>query len=307
LKIFNSINEFNLAKECLPNLTFVPTMGNLHAGHISLIDIGKKTGNSVISTIYVNKLQFNNSDDFKNYPKTLDNDIKLLKEHGCDYLLIPDNSILENIENIKAPAKSQKLCGANRPGHFDGVLTILKRMFDIVEPEIVVFGMKDFQQFVLVKDFIKKRAKEGIKKKEFRDPNAPYVPKGNSSSAILENFLVDRIDPNNSIHVEFLTKAILGQHPSSSGINIETEWRNMVEIIYATWIEPPSNQIVYLKPLTTKARLEINSLPSNEERRLYFINLLINLYNGILKRSTPDEARSKVTMLLWALNLTIQE
>ncbi len=86
----------------MPNLTFVPTMGNLHAGHISLIDIGKKTGNSVISTIYVNKLQFNNSDDFKNYPKTLDNDIKLLKEHGCDYLLIPDNSILENIENIKA-------------------------------------------------------------------------------------------------------------------------------------------------------------------------------------------------------------
>lgn len=155
MKIFNSINEFNLAKESLPNLTFVPTMGNLHAGHISLIDIGKKTGNSVISTIYVNKLQFNNSDDFKNYPKTLDNDIKLLKEHGCDYLLIPDNSILENIENIKAPAKSQKLCGANRPGHFDGVLTILKRMFDIVEPEIVVFGMKDFQQFVLVKDFIK--------------------------------------------------------------------------------------------------------------------------------------------------------
>ena len=81
----------------------------------------------------------------------------------------------------------------------------------------------------------------------------------------------------------------------------------MVEIIYATWIEPPSNQIVYLKPLTTKARLEINSLSSNEERRLYFIHLLINLYNGILKRSTPDEARSKLTMLLWALNLTIQE
>tara|TARA_B100000073_G_C23741199_1_gene573768 strand:+ start:37 stop:951 length:915 start_codon:yes stop_codon:yes gene_type:complete len=199
---------------------------------------------------------------------------------------------------------------ANHVNHEYAVfLKVSNNDFTNIAPiDMSVWGIqKNLLTIDSVKDFIKKRAKEGIKKKEFRDPNAPYVPKGNSSSAILENFLVDRIDPNNSIHVEFLTKAILGQHPSSSGINIETEWRNMVEIIYATWIEPPSNQIVYLKPLTTKARLEINSLPSNEERRLYFINLLINLYNGILKRSTPDEARSKVTMLLWALNLTIQE
>lgn len=155
MKIFNSINEFNLAKDNLPNLTLVPTMGNLHAGHTSLIDIGKRSDNLVISTIYINKLQFNDSKDYKNYPKTLDNDIKLLEEHGCDYLLIPDESILTNIEYIKAPAKAQKLCGLNRPGHFDGVLTILKKLFEIIGPETVVFGQKDYQQFVLVKDFIK--------------------------------------------------------------------------------------------------------------------------------------------------------
>tara|TARA_B100001175_G_C19512698_1_gene644979 strand:- start:1397 stop:2215 length:819 start_codon:yes stop_codon:yes gene_type:complete len=154
LKIFNTINEFNLAKENLTNLTFVPTMGNLHAGHTSLIDFAKETGNIVISTIYVNKLQFNDINDFNNYPKTLNNDIKLLEDHGCDYLLIPDKSILENIASIKAPTKSQKLCGKNRPGHFDGVLTILKKLFDIIEPKIVVFGMKDYQQFIIVKDFI---------------------------------------------------------------------------------------------------------------------------------------------------------
>ena len=154
MKIFNTINEFNLAKENLTNLTFVPTMGNLHAGHTSLIDFAKETGNIVISTIYVNKLQFNDINDFNNYPKTLNNDIKLLEDHGCDYLLIPDKSILENIASIKAPTKSQKLCGKNRPGHFDGVLTILKKLFDIIEPKIVVFGMKDYQQFIIVKDFI---------------------------------------------------------------------------------------------------------------------------------------------------------
>ena len=155
MKIFNSINEFNLEKGDLPKLTIVPTMGNLHLGHISLIDIAKKFNNKIISTIYINKLQFNDVNDFVNYPKTIDKDIELLEKHGCDYLLIPDSSILDEIEYIKAPIKkSQKLCGLNRPGHFDGVLTILNRLFEIIKPDTAIFGKKDYQQFVLVRDFI---------------------------------------------------------------------------------------------------------------------------------------------------------
>ena len=132
-------------------------MGNLHKGHTSLIDIAKQYDREVISTIYINKLQFNDENDFINYPKTLDKDIELLSDHGCDHLLIPDKSILDNIEIIKAPVKSNKLCGLSRPGHFDGVLTILNQFFKIIRPHTAIFGKKDYQQLILIKDFIKER------------------------------------------------------------------------------------------------------------------------------------------------------
>ena len=128
-------------------------MGNLHKGHTSLVDIAKQFKNKIIASIYVNKLQFNDNNDYLCYPKTLDADIELLERHGCDYLLIPDDRILENIQRIQAPLKSTKLCGQNRPGHFDGVLTILNKFFKIIDPNIVIFGKKDYQQFILVKRF----------------------------------------------------------------------------------------------------------------------------------------------------------
>ena len=103
--VFNSIEEFNKAKENFDSLSFVPTMGNLHRGHISLIDTAKEYKNKVIASIYINKLQFNDSNDYLNYPKTIEDDINILEKHGCDYVLIPDESIIENILNIKAPSK----------------------------------------------------------------------------------------------------------------------------------------------------------------------------------------------------------
>ena len=119
MKIFKSIQEFNEARDGLGKLSFVPTMGNLHKGHTSLIDIAKQFENKIISSIYVNKLQFNDDNDYLCYPKTLDADIELLERHGCDYLLIPN------------------------------------KFFKIIDPNIVIFGKKDYQQFILVKDFIK--------------------------------------------------------------------------------------------------------------------------------------------------------
>ena len=104
-------------KENFDSLSFVPTMGNLHRGHISLIDTAKEYKNKVIASIYINKLQFNDSNDYLNYPKTIEDDINILEKHGCDYVLIPDESIIENILNIKAPATPQAIifflfCGA---------------------------------------------------------------------------------------------------------------------------------------------------------------------------------------------------
>ena len=154
MKIYNSISEFIKIKDNLPELTFVPTMGNLHQGHISLIDIAKQYENEIISSIYINRLQFNDKNDYEKYPKSLDSDIKLLERNGCDYLLIPDESILDDIKLIKASSKSNKLCGKNRPGHFDGVLTILNKFFELINPKISIFGKKDYQQFLLVKEFV---------------------------------------------------------------------------------------------------------------------------------------------------------
>ena len=93
-------------------------MGNLHEGHLSLIKKGKELGGQIITSIFINPLQFNNKKDLGNYPKTLNSDIHFLKRSGCNYLYLPDDkSILNNIEKVKASKKSKKLCGLSRPGH----------------------------------------------------------------------------------------------------------------------------------------------------------------------------------------------
>ena len=99
-------------------------MGNLHKGHMALIDKAKSYDSHVSASIFINPLQFNDASDFNNYPKSLDDDIGLLSKHGCDSVFIPDSSILENIKEIKAPDTALYLCGMNRPGHFLSLIHI---------------------------------------------------------------------------------------------------------------------------------------------------------------------------------------
>ena len=138
----------------LSEVSFIPTMGNLHAGHMSLLERAKTYNNHISVSIFINPLQFNDKDDYINYPKTLDSDLELLNQRGCDSVFIPDATILEGINKIKAPIKSSFLCGANRPGHFDGVLTIVNRLFEIVKPTYSFFGNKDYQQLLLISDYV---------------------------------------------------------------------------------------------------------------------------------------------------------
>ena len=129
-------------------------MGNLHKGHMALIDNARSHDSHVTASIFINPLQFNDASDFKNYPKSLDNDIALLSKHGCDSVFIPNSSILDNIKEIKQPDTALYLCGVNRPGHFDGVLTIVNKLFEITKPTRSFFGKKDFQQLTLIKNFV---------------------------------------------------------------------------------------------------------------------------------------------------------
>ena len=155
-KIINEIDK----KIFLQEKCFIPTMGALHEGHLSLVKLGKKSTNGkTIVSIFVNKRQFNDESDYDNYPIDLDKDIELLTKEEVDYIFIPQENYIypkdfAELDGIKSGEKGSLFEGAHRPGHFDGVLTVVNRVFDLVNPTSVVFGKKDAQQLYLVKEFL---------------------------------------------------------------------------------------------------------------------------------------------------------
>ena len=133
-------------------------MGALHQGHLSLIEKGKKIGGTIIVSIFINPIQFNDKNDLKNYPITLQEDISNLSELKVDYLLIPkiEDIFEKNFQTTVIVKDLQKsLCGMYRPGHFNGVTTIVIKLFNIVKPDIAIFGEKDLQQLVIIKRMVK--------------------------------------------------------------------------------------------------------------------------------------------------------
>jgi pantoate--beta-alanine ligase len=136
---------------------FVPTMGALHAGHQSLIKLGKEKGDRVLVSIFVNPLQFENTDDLDKYPKTLEADLKLAEAAGATAVFAPsyEDVYPGEITKIEAGAIGDLYEGASRAGHFSGMLTVVKRLFDLVQPKIAIFGEKDFQQLFLIKQMVK--------------------------------------------------------------------------------------------------------------------------------------------------------
>lgn len=135
-------------------ISLIPTMGNLHDGHLSLIKSSESYESIKIASLFVNPLQFNSKEDFKNYPSTIDNDIKILQKNNIDCLFMPDkNDILpKDFENIKLPwGFNNLLCGKYRPGHFEGVYIIVKQLIDAINPDYMFFGEKDYQQLLLIK------------------------------------------------------------------------------------------------------------------------------------------------------------
>lgn len=140
------------------SIGFVPTMGALHEGHLSLIKKAKEECDAVIVSIFVNPLQFNDKEDFKNYPKTLAQDLELLKRMEATAVWTPETRDLypQGMEmKIVEESLSKKLCGASRPGHFDGVLTVVMKLFQLVKPTKAFFGEKDFQQLLLIQKMVK--------------------------------------------------------------------------------------------------------------------------------------------------------
>jgi len=139
---------------------FVPTMGALHQGHISLVEQSLKENDFTLVSVFINPTQFNNSEDLKKYPITTDNDIEILKKHGADAVYFPKvEDIYPNgltSEHYEFDGLEMQMEGKFRPGHFDGVATVIRRFFEIVQPLNAYFGEKDFQQLRIVQELVKK-------------------------------------------------------------------------------------------------------------------------------------------------------
>jgi pantoate--beta-alanine ligase len=155
MKVFQNIQEWrNFRREFNQSVGFVPTMGALHKGHLSLVQRANGENDSSLVSIFVNPTQFNDPKDFTNYPKTIDQDLEILEQAGTNFVLIPDaHEIYKDGYRfqIQENSFSKILCGAHRPGHFNGVLTVVMKLLNIAQANSAYFGEKDFQQLTLIK------------------------------------------------------------------------------------------------------------------------------------------------------------
>ncbi len=140
-------------------VAFVPTMGNLHAGHVSLIEAARRHGERFVASIFVNPMQFGPNEDFAHYPRTPREDERMLAAAGCDLMFMPDVVEIypngpENAARVEVPVLSNILDGEFRPGHFQGVATVVTKLLNIVEPDAAVFGEKDFQQLTVIRRMV---------------------------------------------------------------------------------------------------------------------------------------------------------
>ena len=230
----------------------VPTMGNLHEGHINLLEIAREKNFLPVVSIFVNPLQFGPNEDLDKYPRTLDNDLEILEKNNCHGVFIPqENEILKNIEPLEAPF-ADKLCAKSRPGHFNGVITIVNKLFEVTNPQACVFGMKDFQQQLIIQHLIK------TKQYEIQFLSAPVVRDTNGLAlSSRNNYLTSKQRTEASKVFTFLSeiqeeiKLSFKKQKKTLPIDLDTIKDNYVQII-----ENKGFKIDYLEILDSKT-LEI--------------------------------------------------
>ena len=162
MKIIQTINQLKalLSEERKSGRTigFVPTMGALHNGHLSLVEQCKKENNICVVSIFVNPTQFNDKNDLKMYPRTLEKDCEMLERFGCDYVFTPSEDEMYPVPDtriFKFGPVAEVMEGEKRPGHFNGVAQIVSKLFDIIEPDNAYFGEKDFQQIAVIREMVR--------------------------------------------------------------------------------------------------------------------------------------------------------
>lgn len=159
MKVFDSMREWQhfRSQALIDSLGFVPTMGSLHQGHLSLVEASKQQCSQTVVSIFVNPKQFDNKADLDAYPVSLEQDLSLLENAGVEMVILPDTAQMYADDyrfKVTENAFSRQLCGAHRPGHFDGVLTVVMKLLNLVQPGQAFFGEKDWQQLQLIRDMV---------------------------------------------------------------------------------------------------------------------------------------------------------
>jgi len=162
MRIIHTIPDLRHALAGVNGIAFVPTMGNLHAGHLSLVKLAKGSGGPVVASIFVNRLQFAPHEDFDTYPRTFENDCELLRSVGCNFVFAPNEAELypePQTFKVQPPAElADILEGHFRPGFFTGVCTVVLKLFNCVQPSVAVFGKKDYQQLMVIRRMVQQLA-----------------------------------------------------------------------------------------------------------------------------------------------------
>ncbi len=163
MQVVTSVDELrqaiSLQKQQGRTIGFVPTMGNLHQGHLELVKVARHQANYIVASIFVNPLQFGQGEDYEKYPRTHEQDMTKLSGEGCDLLFLPTVETMyplpiDQQTRVEVPGLSDILCGASRPGHFVGVSTVVCKLFNLVQPDKAVFGEKDFQQLMVIRRMV---------------------------------------------------------------------------------------------------------------------------------------------------------
>src|ERR1700731_1333969 len=162
MQVIRTVAELRAALRAEHRPALVPTMGNLHAGHLSLVRIARERGGPVVASIFVNRLQFAPHEDFAKYPRTLERDCELLAGSGCDIVFAPaDDEIYPEAQGYTVhppPGLADILEGQVRPGFFTGVCTVVLKLFNMIEPAVAVFGKKDYQQLLVIRRMVRQLA-----------------------------------------------------------------------------------------------------------------------------------------------------
>jgi pantoate--beta-alanine ligase len=233
MQIVHALADLNAARQRLGPCALVPTMGNLHAGHLSLVARARESGLPVVTSIFVNRLQFAPSDDFERYPRTLEQDCTQLEGAGCELVFVPaEDEMYPQPQRFKVhpdPALANVLEGHFRPGFFVGVCTIVMKLFCCVQPRVAVFGKKDYQQWLVIRRMVEQFAMpiEVIAGETLRAPDGLALSSRNTY-----------LDPARRSQAPALNRALRGLvdgFVSGQGVLADLESRAVAELAQSGW------------------------------------------------------------------------